>query len=105
MMFAQYAVLLVLVTLAISLPNEDPASQRFRGHITKKNDQFEIVTALEHDYKQPDASVNNLVANGFWDQTYNTTGWSVLEIKTWENQSNVDQAYSAGLLEGRLTQG
>ena len=104
-MFAQCAVFIVLGTLTLALPNDDPSFQRFRGHIVKKNGQFEIVTALDHAYKQPDASVDNLVASGFWDQTYNTTGWSVLEIKTSENQSNVDQAYSAGLLEGRFTEG
>ena len=85
--------------------NDDPSFQRYRGHIVKKNGKYEIVTALAHDYKEPNSNVDNVLATGFWDQTYNITGWSVLEIKTLESQTNFDQAYSAGLLEGQLTRG
>ena len=63
------------------------------------------MTTLADSYKEPDSNVDNVVASGSWNQTYNITGWSVLEIKTSENQTNIDQVYSAGLLEGRFTQG
>jgi hypothetical protein len=103
-MFVQFIVLTVLSTCAIGLA-DDSALHRFRGHISKINGKFESVVALESAYKEPNHYAENVVATGFWDQTYNVTGWSILEIKTYENQSNADQAYSAGLLEGQLTRG
>ncbi|CAF0742378.1 unnamed protein product [Adineta steineri] len=102
-MFAQYFTFVALITLKLTLANDDPSLHRYRGHILKNNGKYEITTALANAYKEPDASVNNVLATGFWDQTYNTTGWSVLEIKTSPNQTNFDQAYSAGLLEGQFT--
>lgn len=104
-MFAQCLVLFVLTTLTLTSANDDPSLQRFRGHILKKDGKYEIITALVDAYKEPDRSVDNVLATGFWDQTYNITGWSVLEIKTSTNQTNFDQAYSAGLLEGQFTRG
>ena len=104
-MFAQCLVLVVLTTLTLISANDDPSFQRFRGHILKKDGKYEIVTALSDSYQEPDTNVDNILATGFWDQTYNETGWSVLEIKTFDNQTNIEQAYSAGLLEGQLTQG
>ena len=103
-MFVQFIVLTVLSTCAIGLA-DDSALHRFRGHVSKINGKFESVTALESAYKEPNHSTENVVATGFWDQTYNVTGWSILEIKTYGNQSNADQAYSAGVLEGQLTRG
>ena len=100
-MFAQC--LFVLLVLSTStLANDDPSLGQFRGHILKNNDKYEIVTALAGDYKEP-LITDNVPATGFWDQNYNITGWSVLEIETYENQTNVEQVYAAGLLEGQFT--
>jgi hypothetical protein len=104
-MFAQCLVLVVLTASTLTFANDDLSFQRFRGHILKKNGKYEIVTAVAGAYKEPDRSVDNVLTTGFWDQTYNITGWSVLEIETSSNQTNVDQAYSAGLLEGQFTRG
>jgi hypothetical protein len=104
-MFAQCLVFVVLSTFALTLANDDPSLNRFRGHILKKDGKYEIVTELVDSYIEPNYNVDNVLAIGSWDQTYNTTGWSVLEIKTLDNQTNIDQAYAAGLLEGKLTQG
>ena len=104
-MFAQCLVLVVLSALTLTLANDDPALHQFRGHVSKNNGKYEIVTALAGSYKEPDSNTDNVLAIGFWNQTYNTTGWSVLEIKTTENQTNIDQVYSAGLLEGQFTRG
>jgi len=104
-MFAQCLVFVVLSTFALTLANDDPSPHRFRGHILKKDGKYEIVTALEDSYIEPDYNVDIVLAAGHWDQSYNETGWSVLEIKTFDNQTNIDQAYSAGLLEGQLTRG
>jgi hypothetical protein len=103
-MFAECLVLVVLSTFTLTLANDDP-SLRFRGHVLKTNGKYEIVTALADSYQEPDMNTDNVVVTGFWDQNYNTTGWSILEIKTLENQTNIDQAYGAGLLEGKLTRG
>jgi len=104
-MFAQCLVLVVLSTFTLTLANDYPSLGRVRGHVLKNNERYEIVTALADSYKEPDSNADNVLATGHWDPSYNTTGWSVLEIKTLGNQSNLDQAYSAGLLEGQLTQG
>ena len=104
-MFAQCLVFVVLSTLSLTLADDDPSLHRFRGHVLKINDKYEVVTSLANSYKEPDRNLNNIFAQGFWDETYNTTGWSVLEIKTFDNQTNIDQAYSAGLLEGQFTRG
>ncbi len=101
-MFIQCFLLIVLSTFTAG--NDDASFHRFRGHIIKTNDKYEIITALENSYKEP-VSTDNVLAIGFWDQTYNVTGWSVLEIKTFENQTNIEQVYGAGLLEGQLTRG
>jgi hypothetical protein len=105
-MFAQCLVFVLLSTFTSTLANdEDQSFHQFRGHILKNNGKYEIVTASVDSYLEPDISMDNVLATGFWDQTYNTTGWSVLEIQTFDNQTNIDQAYSAGLLEGELTRG
>jgi len=101
-MFAQC---LVFTILTLALANDDPSLHRFRGHVLKINGKYEIVTTLADSYKEPDGNGNNVLATGSWDETYNITGWSVLEIKTAENQTNIDQVYSAGLLEGQFTRG
>jgi hypothetical protein len=103
-MFAQYVVLIVLSTFTLTLANDDPSLNRFRGHVLKTDGKYEIVTALETNYKGP-TSTDNVLAIGQWEQNYNVTGWSVLQIITQENQTNLEQAYAAGLLEGQLTQG
>jgi hypothetical protein len=104
-MFTHCLVFIVLSALTLALANDDLFLHRFRGHILKSNGKYEIVTTLANSYKEPDGNANNILATGSWDQTYNITGWSVLEIKTTENQTNIDQVYSAGLLEGQFTQG
>jgi hypothetical protein len=102
-MLAQCLVFVVLFsTVTLTLANDDPSFHRFRGHILKTNGKYEIVTALANHYKEPSS---NVLASGSWDESYNITGWSVLEIKTSENQTNIDQVYSAGLLEGQFTRG
>ncbi|CAF1458569.1 unnamed protein product [Rotaria magnacalcarata] len=102
-MFAQYFVLFVLSTCTLISANDDLSSQRFRGHVLKTNGKYEIVTALATSYKEPNKLEDHVLATGFWDQTYNKTGWSVLEIQTLDNETNFDQAYSAGVLEGQFT--
>jgi len=104
-MFAQCFVFVVFTIVTFALANDDPSLHRFRGHVLKINGKYEIVTTLADSYKEPSINVDNILATGSWDENYNITGWSVLEIKTSENQTNVDQAYSAGLLEGQFTQG
>jgi len=102
-MFAQCLVFFVLSTLTLSLADDDPSLHRYRGHILKKDGKYEIVTELATTYKEPNKNLANVLATGFWDQTYNITGWSVLEIETSNNQTNIEQVYSAGLLEGQFT--
>ena len=97
--------LIVLSTTIINATNDELALNRFRGHVKKVNGQFEIVSSLADVYKFPDMNVEDVPANAFWDQTYNFTGWSILEIETFSNQSDIDQVYSAGLIEGHLTKG
>lgn len=103
-MFAQCFGLIVLSTFALALANDDPSANIFRGHVSKNDSRYEVVTAPAAIYEEP-LNVDNLLATGFWDQSYNSTGWSVLEIKTLDNQTNVEQAYAAGLLEGQFTRG
>ncbi|CAF1492156.1 unnamed protein product [Adineta steineri] len=102
-MFGQCLVFVVLSTLRLTLVNDDPSHNQFRGHILKNNGKYEIVTSLFDSYKETDSKMDNILATGFWNQNYNITGWSVLEIKTSENQTNIDQVYAAGLLEGQFT--
>lgn len=104
-MFAQYLVFVAFSTLTLALANDDLSLHQYRGHILKNNDQYETVITLANSYKESDSRVDNVVATGSWNQTYNVTGWSVLEIKTSENHTDIDQVYSAGLLEGQFTQG
>lgn len=104
-MFALYLVLIVLSTFSLTIAKDDLSVNRYRGHVLKTNGKFKIVTALEKFYKEPNVDDGATIAQGFWDQNYNTTGWSVLEIKTLDNYSNIDQVYAAGLLEGQLTRG
>ena len=97
---------LVLSTLILAATNDDPlALKRYRGHVKIVDGKYEIVTALADAYTDPDTSVEDVPASAFWDEGYNVTGWSVLEIETYSNQTDIDQAYSAGLIEGRLTRG
>lgn len=96
--------LLLLVLSTVTLANDGPSSGRFRGHVLKKNGKYEVVTASEELYRGP-LSTDVTAAVAFWDQNYNITGWSVLEIETSENQSNIDQVYAAGLIEGQITRG
>lgn len=102
-MLMKLLVILLLATNALCLLNDGRLENRFRGHVTKANGQFEVITALESEYDKFENNLQDSVATAFWDQTYNITGWSVLEIRTFANGSNQDQAYAAGLLEGQLT--
>jgi hypothetical protein len=97
--------LLVLSTVCVVRAVDDLAAHRFRGHVSKFDGKYQVITSLADVYVEPKDEKGTVLANGFWDQTYNITGWSVLEIRTFDNQSNIDQAYSAGLLEGQLTRG
>lgn len=97
--------LIVLSTTIINATNDELALNRFRGHVKKVDGKFQIVSSLADVYKFPDMNVEDVPANAFWDQTYNFTGWSILEIETFSNQSDIDQVYSAGLIEGHLTKG
>jgi hypothetical protein len=103
-MFARFVVLIVLSTFMLTLANDDPSLNQFRGHVLKTNGQYQVVTSLASEYKEP-TSTDNVLAIGQWETNYNTTGWSVLLIKTEENQTNIEQAYAAGVLEGQLTRG
>jgi hypothetical protein len=104
-MFAQCLVFVVFTILTLAVANDHPSLHQFRGHVLKINGKYEIVTTLADSYKELSSNLDNVLASGSWNENYNITGWSVLEIKTSENQTNVDQAYSAGLLEGQFTQG
>jgi hypothetical protein len=104
-MFAQCLAFIVLCALTLTLANNNLSLHQFRGHVLKVNGKYEIVTTLADSYKEPNSNVDNILASGSWNQTYNITGWSVLEIKTSENQTNIDQVYSAELLEGQFTKG
>lgn len=96
---------ILLLLLAVLSTCSSEGSDRFRGHVRKEKGQYQIITALEHDYVAPKMELEDVPAVAFWDQTYNVTGWSILEIKTFDNQTDFDQVYSAGLMEGRLTSG
>lgn len=105
-MFVQCLVFVVYSTLTLVSANHDDLSlQQYRGHILKNNGKFEAIIALADSYKAPASYADDVIATGSWNQTYNITGWSVLEIKTSESQTNVDQVYAAGLLEGKFTKG
>ena len=103
-MFAQYFVLIVLSTFTLTLANDDPSSEGSCGRILKINDRYEFVTVSTSAYEELTTG-DDALAFGCWNQTYNSTGWSVLEIKTFGNHSNLEQVYAAGLLEGQLTRG
>lgn len=81
------------------------SARDYRGHILKRNGKYETIITLANAYKAPPSYADNVVANGALNQTYNATGWSVLEIKTSDKFTNLEQAYAAGILEGQLTQG
>lgn len=104
-MFCHCFVFTAFTIVTFALANDDPSLHQFRGHVLKINEKYEIVTALADSYKEFSSDVDNILASGSWDENYNITGWSVLEIKTSQNQTNVDQVYAAGLLEGQLTRG
>ena len=105
-MLVQCLVFAVFNTLTLVSANHDGLSlQQYRGHILKNNGKYETIIALVDSYKAPNSYADDVIAIGSWNQTYNITGWSVLEIKTSENQTNVDQVYAAGLLEGKFTKG
>lgn len=103
-MFTQYFILVVLSTFALSLTNGDPLLQNYRGHVVKTDGKYEIVAESIDSYKERNVGAD-VLAVADWNPGYNETGWSVLEVKTYGNQSNVDQAYAAGLIEGYLTRG
>jgi len=101
-MFSQCFLVVVLSSiLTCAATNNNNDDDQYRGHILKIDGKYQTVIASVESYTEPD----NVLATGFWAPIYNKTGWSVLEIKTLENQTNIDQAYSAGLLEGRFTRG
>lgn len=45
------------------------------------------------------------MATGYFEDTFNKTGWSVLSINTNNKYYNTDQMYAAGYLEAYLTKG
>jgi len=104
-MFAHYLVFTVFSTVTFALTNDDLSLHQYRGHIIKNNGEYQTVIELARSYQEPDSLADNVVAIGIWNQTYNVTGWSILEIKTSENHTDIDQVYTAGLLEGQFTHG
>lgn len=102
-MFKSIFLCIVLGTLLTKANDDELALHRFRGHVKKENGRFEIITSLAHTYKHPDLNVEDVPVAASWDQTYNVTGWSILEIETFVNHTDIDQAYAAGLIEGQLT--
>jgi len=77
-MDASYIVLLVLSTISVGLIHAD-STDLYRGYVTKTNNTFIVYSAPNDSYVQP-TDPASVVAQGFWDISYNTTGWSVLEI-------------------------
>jgi hypothetical protein len=104
-MFANCLVFLLFTTFTSTLAKDGLSNHHYRGHILKNNGKYETVITSADFYKVPSRYADDVIATGACNQTYNVTGWSVLEIKTSENFTNIDQAYAAGLLEGHLTQG
>ena len=104
-MFRPSLLFIVLSTWAITASADDLSANRYRGHVRKVDGKFEIITGLASTYEQPNRDVEDIPVSAFWDEIYNKTGWSILEIQTFSNQSDFDQVYAAGLVEGRLTSG
>ena len=104
-MFAHCLLFYLLSTFALTLANDDLSASTVTGQVIKSNGQYVVTTNQTNASTAFDLNADIVVATGLWDTNYNTTGWSVLEIKTVGNQTDVDQAYAAGLLEGYLTQG
>jgi len=102
-MDASYIVLLVLSTISVGLIHAD-STNLYRGYVTKTNNTFIVYSAPNDSYVQP-TDPASVVAQGFWDISYNTTGWSVLEIIANGTHTNDDQVYAVGLLEGHITKG
>ena len=99
-MFGSYIIFLAFIAV-----NGKSSLNHYHGHILKVNGEYEAVIGLANSFVERDDTMSEPVATGFFNQTYNVTGWSILEIQTSQNFSNIDQAYAAGLLEGRFTQG
>ncbi|KRY79345.1 putative phospholipase B-like 2, partial [Trichinella pseudospiralis] len=54
--------------------------------------------------KCPETILSNEVARARFEEATHSVGWSFLEIETRKYASNEQQAYAAGVLEGKLTQ-
>ena len=106
-MFDNWVIFFVFTVGTFVSTNAEASSvNQYHGRILKINGKYETIIGLADSFStEHDGTMNEPVATGFFDQTYNLTGWSILEIKTSQNFSNIDQAYAAGLLEGRFTQG
>lgn len=100
-----YLIFLVFSAITSALTIEDPSLHRYSGHISKTNDTFSSSITLRNVHQKCLVNNDDAVATGFWDENYNVTGWSVLEIRTSDNFTNIDQVYAAGLLEGTFTRG
>ena len=95
----------VFITVCLALVQSNASLHRYGGHIRKIDEKYETIIALANIYTKPNLGDNGVVATGFWDESYNVTGWSVLEIETARNYTNIDQVYAVGLLEGQFTRG
>ena len=93
-------------TFILTFAKDDLRNHQYRGHILKNNKgSYETVILLGDFYETSSHYTDDVIATGTFNQTYNVTGWSILQIKTSENFSNIEQAYAAGLLEGQFTHG
>ena len=92
-------------TFILTFAKDDLRNHQYRGHILKNKGSYETVILLGDFYETSSHYTDDVIATGTFNQTYNVTGWSILQIKTSENFSNIEQAYAAGLLEGQFTHG
>ncbi|RWS17237.1 putative phospholipase B-like 2 [Dinothrombium tinctorium] len=66
----------------------------------KFDSERNLVYLTDH---QQTALSQDVIATGFYENSINETGWSLLEVTTSPNASDSLQAYAAGLVEGSLT--
>lgn len=104
-MFVKCLVVVLFSTFISTFAKDDLHNHQYRGHILKNKGNYETVITLADFYEAPSDYTDDVIATGAFNQTYNVTGWSILQIKTSENFSNIEQAYAAGLLEGQFTHG
>jgi len=104
-MYVKFLVVILFSTFISTFAKDDLRNHQYRGRILKNKGSYETVIALADFYETPSDYTDDVIATGAFNQTYNVTGWSILQIKTSENFSNIEQAYAAGLLEGQFTHG